>query len=116
MSTYEPDALNDGQYARYMREQDAAERLADAIDEIESEIKGDLLTFQRFAENGVVFCDMGDLWGSLTEALVNLEAPKNLLDARSAFDKTFSRICREQAEELAPAVLELRQRRIAEDV
>lgn len=116
MSTYEPDALNDGQYARYMREQDAAERLADAIDEIESEIKGDLLTFQRFAENGVVFCDMGDLWESLTQALGDLEAPKSIRDARAAFDETFSRVCREQAEELAPAVLELRQHRIREDV
>ena len=116
MSAHSPDALNDGQYARFMREQDAADRKAEAINEIADEIDSDLLTFQHFAEGEKVLCDMGDLWGSLTEALVNLEAPKNLLDARSAFDKTFSRICRDKAEELAPAVLKLRQRRLREDV
>ena len=60
--------------------------------------------------------DNWNLWESLTQALGDLEAPKSIRDARAAFDETFSRVCREQAEELAPAVLELRQHRIREDV
>lgn len=109
MTTY-PDALNDGQYARFMREQDSADRKAEAIDEIADEIEGDLETFGEFGEDGIT-SDMTDLWEPLTEALCAAEAPKSLAAARELFEATVKRIRRAEAEALAPQVYAGRMRR-----
>lgn len=112
MTTY-PDALNDGQYARFMREQDSADRKAEAIDEIADEIEGDLETFDEWGEAGITTCT-ADLWEPLTEALCAADAPKSLESARELIEATIKRIRRAEAEALAPKVYAGRKRRWGE--